>query len=167
MKRRRYLRVKCKVRLGCGHFVIEKLPLNMKGLKRFLYLRKRLCCDCWRADQHRRKQWITAKLGLQKLRGNKPQFVSGMMLRGEFALKLMEDGYSERCITKFLNSDQSARWWLKNKDDLSSLFLQFTIQKEIEAATISKKTGVVLFLYRVLTEIQYRLNIMINSISYE
>lgn len=165
--KRRSLRIKCKVRLGCGHFVIEKLQLNMKGLKRYLYLRKRLCSDCWRGDQNRRKLWITEKLGLQKLRGNKPQFYSGMMLRGELALKLIEDGYSERCIITFLNSEQSAHWWVRNKGNLSSQFLQYMNQKESKAVSIARRTGVFLLLYCVLTEIQYQLFVMRQSISYD
>lgn len=165
--KKKLFRIKCRVKLGCGHFVIEKLPLNLKGLKRFLYLRKRLCCDCWRADQNRRKVWITAKLGMEKLRGSKGQFTSGMYLRGEVALRLLEEGYCERCLIQFLNSEQSGWWWIKNKDRLRERFLEYVNYNEVEVGIVLKRRGIFLFFHRIFMEIEYKLYIIKGIMSYD
>lgn len=167
MEKRKYFRIKCRLWLSCGHFVLETLPINLRGLKRFLYLRKRVCSDCWRADQNRRKVWLTETLGLEKLRGNKGQFVSSMYLRGELALKLLEEGYKESCITPFLNNEQSACWWIRNKNQLRMRFQEYVNCLDAEVETILKRKGFSLLFHRLSMIIQYKMYVIRSSIFYE
>jgi hypothetical protein len=111
--------------------------------------------------------WITAKLGLEKLRGSKGQFVSAMYLRGELALKLQDEGYRESCIVPFLNSELGACWWIRNKDQLKEQFLGYINNLEAKLGTISKKRVVFLLYHRLLIKIQYKLHIILGSISYK
>jgi hypothetical protein len=166
MEKKKYFRIKCRLWLSCGHFVLETLPINLRGLKRFLYLRKRVCSDCWRADQNRRKIWITAKLGLEKLRGSKGQFVSAMYLRGELALKLQEEGYKESYLVSFLNSEQSACWWIRNKNQLLIRFQEYVNCIDVEVGTLLKRRGVYLLFYRLSMMIQYKMYVIRSSIFY-
>lgn len=134
-KSKKCLRIKLKIWQACGHFIIEKLPLTLKGLKRYFYLRRRLCCSCWQEDQKIRKIWITKKLGLRDLRGSRIQFAGGMYIRGGLALELLDEGFIKKCIIPFLNIDLSAGWWIRHRNELKALFLEFVDKQNSEGKT--------------------------------
>jgi len=156
-------RIKLRIRQKCGHYVTVSFKLSFRCLRKYFFLRNRLCYECWKANQKIIKVRITEKLGLIQLRGSRAQFAYGMYKRAEFALELKKEGFSRWAIEPFLNSETQAGFWIKGHEELKWLFLQFLIEQGINRAD-AFSVNIIIWIKFIVAKYTYFINALTSCI---
>lgn len=156
-------RIKLSIRQKCGHYVTVSFKLSFRCLRKYFFLRKRLCYECWKVNQKVIKVRITEKLGLLPLRGSRAQFAYGMYRRAEFALELRKEGFLWWAIAPFLNSETQAGYWIKGHEDLKRLYLQFLVEQGINRAGASS-VNIIMCARLIIAKYNYFINMLTSCI---
>jgi len=112
------LNVYITVRCLCGHKKVLRWSSAPSFVDTIKFHTNHICYDCWKIFKRNENIAISEILGLPKLRGSRKQYIAGMNIRAEFAIKLVGNGFDEQNIKCFLEQQKEAGWWIDNKHKL-------------------------------------------------
>lgn len=111
---------------ACGH----KITFKANTIEELMSLRKKysenLCEDCRKIYMTNQYLSMNQRLELKPLVGSAEQIGIAILLRGKFAVGLVDEHITEEDIMSFFAyAPRSAAWWIKHKDDIMAQYSSF------------------------------------------